>query len=285
MKIIFQIQAWCANGDDYVFYYKYGVGIIKILDNEEYQISDETAYSMAYKDGYIYYTTPNAVGGIDIRKLSHNGDELTTLVSVSSPSTKMYLVDNYLYYLTTEPDTISRIDINGENQINLISRGVSDFDISDETIYFTDNYGYLCKVDLNGENYAQITEDILTTKFQLYNGEIYYYQENSGLMKFDIEKKSSELVTDRVKSNVYNVTNRGIFFLDIDSMKICKISLNGNSYKELKEINTSNTKINVIGNELYYLDNYSEDNTSRTYRIKINGNESDQIEYQKGVLL
>lgn len=234
---------------------------------------------MAYKDGYIYYTTPNAVGGIDIRKLSHNGDELTTLVSVSSPSTKMYLVDNYLYYLTTEPDTISRIDINGENQINLISRGVSDFDISDETIYFTDNYGYLCKVDLNGENYAQITEDVLTTKFQLYNGEIYYYQENSGLMKFDIEKKSSELVTDRVKSNVYNVTNRGIFFLDIDSMKICKISLNGNSYKELKEINTSNTKINVIGNELYYLDNYSEDNTSRTYRIKINGNESDQIEY------
>lgn len=191
----------------------------------------------------------------------------------------MLLIDNYLYYLSIEPNTISRIDTNGENESTIVSREVSDFDIVDNTIYFTDAYGYLCKIDLNGENYSQISEDILTTKFQMYRGDIYYYQEDSGLMRFDTKDLSSELVTDRIKSNVYNVTNRGIFFLDTDSMKICKISLNGNSYKELVDVNTSNTKINVLGNELYYLDVNSEDNISRTYRIKINGNEADQIEY------
>ena len=90
--------------------------------------------------------------------MTHNGDETTTLRSVSSSSTKMYLVNGYLYYLTIEPNSISRIDINGENEMSLITREVSDFDILDETIYFTDAYGYLCKIDLNGENYSQITE-------------------------------------------------------------------------------------------------------------------------------
>ena len=211
--------------------------------------------------------------------MTHNGDETTTLRSVSSSSTKMYLVNGYLYYLTIEPNSISRIDINGENEMSLITREVSDFDILDETIYFTDAYGYLCKIDLNGENYSQITEEALTTKFQTYNGNIYYYQDGSGLMKLDPDDLSSELVSDRITSNLYNVTNKGIFFLDTNSMKICKISLRGKSFKEIIDINTSNTKINVIGDELYYLDIDSNDNTTKTYRIKINGKEANAVQY------
>lgn len=191
----------------------------------------------------------------------------------------MYLVNDYLYYLTVEPNSISRIDINGENEASLITREVSDFDISDETIYFTDEYGYLCKMDLNGENYSQISEEAIATKFQMYNGNIYYYKEDNGLMKLDPDDLSSELVSDKITSNLYNVTNKGIFFLDTNSMKICKISLKGKSYKELVDINTSNTKINVIGDELYYLDIDSNDDTTKTYRIKINGKEADTVQY------
>ncbi len=191
----------------------------------------------------------------------------------------MYLVGDYLYYLTIDPNSISKIDLNGENEISLISREVSDFDIVDDTIYFTDVQGYLCKIDLNGENYSQLTEEIIATKFQMYNGDVYYYKEDNGLMKLDLDKLTSELVSDRITSNLYNVTNKGIFFLDTESMKICKISLKGTSFKELITINTSNTKINVIGNQLYYLDLDSNDDTTKTYRIKINGKEATAIDY------
>ena len=111
----------------------------------------------------------------------------------------MYLIDNYLYYISLEPNTISKIDINGENEKTLINREVSDFDVENNTINFTDIYGYLCKMDLNGENYSQIFDDVITTKFQIYKNNLYYYDENSGLMKFDLNKHSSELVTDKVK--------------------------------------------------------------------------------------
>ena len=103
-------------------------------------------------------------------------------------------------------------------------------------------------MDLNGENYSQISEEAIATKFQMYNGNIYYYKEDNGLMKLDPDDLSSELVSDKITSNLYNVTNKGIFFLDTNSMKICKISLKGKSYKELVDINTSNTTTNIIQN-------------------------------------
>ena len=52
----------------------------------------------------------------------------------------MYLIDNYLYYISLEPNTISKIDINGENEKTLINREVSEFDVENNTIYFTDIY-------------------------------------------------------------------------------------------------------------------------------------------------
>ena len=191
----------------------------------------------------------------------------------------MILDGDYLYYITLSPNSISKIDLNGENEVSLISREVSDFDISDDTIYFTDSYGYLCKIDLDGNDYSQLTEDSISTKFQIYNDDIYYYEEDTGLMKLDVDDLTSELVSDEVKTNIYNVTNKGIFFLDTDSMNICKISLKGKNKQEIVAVNTSNTKINVIGNEIYYLDNDSETDVKKIYRVKINGKEDNAIEY------
>lgn len=268
----------CVKADNYIFYYKYGKGIFKIKDKEEYQISDDTAYSLAYKDGYVYYTSPNSTGGIDIKKLSHNGDEVKVLKSTASSSTKMFLEDNYLYYITLSPNTISKIDINGENESVVLTRDISDFDIIGEIIYFTDNSEFLYKINLNGENYSEVSQETIGNKFQIYKNNVYYYKENSGLMKMNLKKATSELVSDKITSNVYNVTNKGIFFLDENSSKICKMSLKGKNCKELVDVKTTNTKINIVGNELYYLD-LGSNNDSRTYRIKINGKQANTIEY------
>ena len=225
-----------ANGDEYVFYYKYQEGIIKIKSGTEYQISDDQAYSLNYYDGY-------------------------------------------LYYLTSDPNTISKIDINGENETEILTRTISNFELDNEKIYFTDEAGFLYSIDLNGENYSEVTEEIIGSDFQIYNKYVYYYDEDQGLMRLNMNKLTIELISDKLDSDIFNVTDEGIFFVNLENMKICKIGLKGGNYKELVDINSSNSKISVVGNKLYYIGTDEESGSYRTYRIKTNGKATDSIEY------
>ena len=204
---------------------------------------------------------------------------METLVSTASSSTKMYLYDGYLYYLTSDPNTISKIDINGENEEVLLTRSVSNFELDNEKIYFTDETGFLYSVDLNGENYVQVYEEIIGSDFQVYNKYVYYYDETQGLMRLNMNKLETKLVTDKLDSSIFNVTDSGIFFVNLENMKICKISLNGKNYEELADINTSNTKINIVDNEIYYIEVDEESGGYKTYRIKTNGKATNEIEY------
>ena len=45
---------------DSIFYNKYEKGIVKVKGNKEYQITNETAYSMQLVGDYIYYLTTGA---------------------------------------------------------------------------------------------------------------------------------------------------------------------------------------------------------------------------------
>ena len=267
------------SGDDYVFYYKYQEGIIKIKDGTEYQISEDQAYSLNYYDGYLYYITPNSNGGINIKKLANNGDTTETLVNTASSSTKMYLYDGYLYYLTSDPNTISKIDINGENETTLLTRTISNFELESEKIYLTDETGFLYSVDLNGENYTQVYEEIIGSDFQVYDKYVYYYDETQGLMRLNLNKLKIELITDKLDSSIFNVTDDGIFFVNLENMKICKIDLKGGNYEEITDVNSSNSKISIVGNKLYYIGIDEENGSYITYRIKTNGKATDSIEY------
>ena len=267
------------NGDGYVFYYKYQEGIIKIENNTEYQISDDQAYSLNYYDGYLYYVTMTSSGEIKIKKTDIDGNDNETLVSTSSSSTKMYLYDGYLYYLTSNPNTIAKIDIYGENETTILKRTVSNFEVEDETIYFTDSAGFLYSVDSNGENYTEIGDEVINSDFQIYGKYAYYYDEEQGLMKFNLNKLTTELVTDKLDSNIFNVTSDGIFFVNLENMKICKVSLNGSDYNELIDIDSTYSGINIANNRLYYIETDEDSSSYITCRIKTNGKATDDIEY------
>lgn len=268
-----------CSGDGYVFYYKYGVGIIKIKDGKEYQISEDRAYSMSYYDGYVYYTRPNSNGGIDIAKTSHNGDTVTVLKSVTTSSTKMYLNDGNLYYLTSNPNTISKMDLNGENEKVIITREVLDFHIKDDIIYFVTSSKKLCKISTSGNNYEQLSDETLAPRFQMNKDFIYYYKENEGLYKISLKTFEVEEVSKKVNCDVFNVTGKNIYFLDKDNLKVCSMNLKGEKIKEIVTVNTKNTKINIVDNVLYYLGTDDGSSNYKTYRVKTDGKEMSEVEY------
>ncbi len=265
-------------GDDYVFYLKQENGIVKIKDKKEYQITEGAAYSLNYKDEYVYYMTTGNGGSILINRIKQNGEDEEILATITSPMTKMYLEDNYLYYATTNPNTISRMDLNGENQEIIITRTISDFEVEKGIVYFTDESGYLYKISVNSEDYGEIGDKILAKKFQILGNYAYYFSEdNDSLMRIDLEGKSEEVVSDKLNCNIFNVTNKSIYYLDKDSLTICSININGGNPKEIVKINTENTKLNVYDDILYYVN--SDGVSYKTYRIKTNGKETEQIKY------
>ena len=268
-----------ASGDDYIFYYKYNSGLVKIKDKKEYQIANEQVYSLQYDNGYVYYTTPNSNGGIDIKKISQNGEKNQVLASVTSESTKMYLSNGYLYYTTSNPNTISKISVNGGDPVAILTRAIADFKVIDGTIYFTDDMEFLYSVDTNGENYKVILEEKLTRKFQIVDDNVYYYDsENKKLMSFNLEKKEKKEVSDKLNSDIFNVTSKGIYYLDSEKSKICFVDLKNKKSKELVDVSISNTKINIVGTSLYYLDKNS-DGSYISKRVQVNGKTMDQIKY------
>jgi len=138
---------------------------------------------------------------------------------------------------------------------------------------------FLYQIDINGDNYKAIKEEKTAKKFQILDDDIYYYDnDNSKLMKIETKSKETTEVTDKLNCDIYNVTSNGIFFLDSINKKICKVNLNGEKETDIVTINVDNTKINVYGNNLYYLD-IDDEGSYRTKRIQTNGKELSEIKY------
>lgn len=264
-----------TQSDDLTFYYNYNKGLVKKSKNKETTLTEDQAYSINYLDGYVYYTSPNSTGGIDIRRIKDNGKDEETLLSTTSSSTKMYLQNNKIYYLTSNPDTISKIDLDGKNPEVVLRRGIVDFKVIDDTIYFSDMMEFLYSVDTNGKNYKTIFEESLFDEFQILDDDVYYYNDEDGkLMKINLKKNSKkDIVTDKLNCDTYNVTTNGIYYLDKNDSKIKFVSMNGKKTRDIVEVNTDNTKIDIVGTIIYYIDNNS--GKTVTKEIKTNGKKVD----------
>ncbi len=246
-----------TQSDDYVFFYDYSKGLVKKNKDGSKALTNDSAYSLQYLDGNIYYATPNANGGMDIKKITSDGKNEKVLISIQTNSTKIYLQDNKIYYLTSNPDTISRIDLNGENEEVVLKRSVIDFKVVDNTIYFADMMGYLNTIDTDGKNYKTIIKESIFSEFQILKNYVYYFNSNdSKLVKINLKNtKERQTVTDKLDCNIYNVTTNGIYYFNKGTSKICYVSLNGKDSRDIVKVNTENTNINIVGTNLYYIDN------------------------------
>ena len=63
-----------TENEDSIFYNKYEKGIVKVKGNKEYQITNETAYSMQTVGDYIYYLTTGENNNLLIKRYSYFSD-------------------------------------------------------------------------------------------------------------------------------------------------------------------------------------------------------------------
>ena len=110
---------------------------------------------------------------------------------------------------------------------------------------------------------------------------IYFYNENeNALCKIKKNGKSKTTVATFVNNEMYNVTNKHIYYFDQINKTICRSDLKGKKSKVVVSLEASRTKINIANGIIYYLDNSKvESQIYQMFRIKENGREAKPIEY------
>ena len=123
------------------FYNKYEEGIVKVKGGKEYQITDETAYSMTIVDDTIYYLTLSSTNTLDLKSVKTNGDEPTKIKTLSTPSSKFYILDGNVYYITNkEVYGIAKLSLESNEEKMVVVYNVQDFVVDKEA------YDYLVTV-------------------------------------------------------------------------------------------------------------------------------------------
>lgn len=271
-----------ASGDGAVFYNKYEDGIVKVKGFEEFQITNETAYGINVVGEDVYFLSVGDTSNINIKRVKTNGNELKTIKTVKTSISKIYVVDNYIYYATNETqDGIAKLTLDGTQETIITASEIQDFEVIDGKIYFSDKMGNMYKMNMNGGELAKIEIDYNVKEFQIKDDYIYYFNEaNKNLCRVKDDGSNKEVVSEYVNSATFNITDNKIYFFDKDAQKIASVNLNGGNYKEIVNISTNNTKINVIDDTIYYLDaSINESKIYQMYRIKTNGGTAKSIEY------
>ena len=264
------------------FYNKYEEGIVKIKGGEEYQITEETAYSIHLEDDTVYYLTLSNSNTLDLKSVKTNGDQPKKIKTLSTPSSKFYVEDNYIYYISNKDGmgiVKYSLDTNEENFV--VTYNVQDFVLSGKEIYFVDNTGALYSVGTDGTEFKTISSEYNIKRIQMLKNWIYFYntQENA-LCKIKKDGSKMKVVATFVNNETYNVTSKYVYYFDEVNKQICRCDLKGKKSNAIVSLKSSRTKINIVDDKLYYLDDSeSESRIYQMYRVKTNGNAAKPIEY------
>ncbi len=271
-----------VENDGVIYYNKYEKGIVKVKSGKEYQITDETAYSMNIVDDTIYYLTVSDINTIDIKSVKTNGDGLKKIKTIYTPISKIYVEDGYIYYATNKDGNgIVKIDIETEEETKILKANIQDFVVDGTTIYYTDSVNTLSSVEISGMNQKEIYATGNVKKIQILKKWIYFYDEDeSALCKIKKDGSSKKKVSTFVQNEMYNVTSKKIYFYDEASRAICSCDLKGKTSQKLVSLEMTKTKMNIVKNCIYYLDS-SKDQTQiyQMYRVKTDGSDMASIVY------
>ena len=271
-----------CNDGNVVFYNKYEKGIVKVKGKEEYQITDETAYSMKVIDDTVYYLTLSNSNALDLKSVKTNGDAPTKIKTLTTSISKFYIEDGFAYYVTSQDVFgIAKLPLaTGEEKI-ITASNVQDFVVEDGIIYYTDNVGFLYSINVDGTDSKTLSKEYNFKKIQVLKKWIYFYNDKDKcLSKIKTDGSKVKTVTTFVTNETYNITNKNIYYFDEVNKQICVTNLNGKKSKAVVSLTSSRTKINISNGILYYLDDSkNESSIYQMYRVKTNGGATKSIEY------
>lgn len=268
--------------DGVIYYNKYENGIVKVKSGKEYQITEETAYSMNIVDDTIYYLTVSDMNTIDIKSVKTNGDKLRKIKTIYTSISKIYVQDGFIYYATNKDGNgIMKLNIETEEEQKILKSNIQDFVVDKDIIYFTDNINTLSSVTTSGTDQKMIFSEGSIKKIQLLKKWIYFYDDTeNALCKVKKDGSSKKVVSTFVQNEMYNVTSKKIYFYDAINRQICSSDLKGKKSKAIISVNATKPKMNIVKDTIYYLDD-SKDETQiyQMYRVKTNGNKTKSIDY------
>lgn len=267
-----------------IFYNRYDEGIVKVKGGKEYQITDETAYSITLYDGKLYYITISKANTIDLMCVNTNGDGYQKIKTLNTRIDKFYIENGYVYYAINKDGStgIAKLSLDNGEEVVITVADIRDFVLNKDKIYFTDSVGFLYSVGINGTDKKEISTEYNIEKIQLMKKWIYYYDsEENALCKIKIDGSSRSVVTSFVNNEMFNVTNKYIYYLDIVNGKICKCDLKGKKSNEIVSTETTTTSINIVNGIMYYLDKRQDETQMyQMYRVKTNGKATKEIIYE-----
>ncbi len=277
-------QGLATSDGSTVFYNKYDEGIVKVKGGKEYQITDETAYSITLYNGKLYYITISKVNTIDLMCVNTNGDDYKKIKTLNTRIDKFYIKDGYVYYAINKDGStgIAKLSLENGEEVVITVADIRDFVLDKEKIYFTDNVGFLYSVGINGMDKKEISTDYNIEKIQLMKKWIYYYDsEENALCRIKTDGSSRTVVTSFVSNGMFNVTSKYIYYLDIINGKICRCDLKGKKSSEIVSTEITTTSINIVDGTMYYLDKRQDETQMyQMYRVKTNGKAAKEIVYE-----
>lgn len=265
-----------------IYYNKYEEGIVKVKGGKEYQITDETAYSMNIVKDTIYYLTVSDLNTIDIKSVETNGNNLKKIKTIYTTISKIYVQDGYIYYATNKDGNgIVKLNIETEKEDKIVKSNIQDFVVQDDMIYFTDNVNTLSSVTTSGMDLKMISSEESIKKIQLLKKWIYFYDESeNALCKIKIDGSKKKVVSTFVTNEIYNVTSKKIYFYNEVNRQICSSDLKGKKSKAIISLSATKPKINIVKDVMYYLDDSKNDTQIyQMYRIKTDGGKTKTIDY------
>lgn len=268
--------------DGVIYYNKYEKGIFASKNGKEKQLTEETAYSLTFFEDKIYYITVADFSNVVIKSIDKNGENLKTIATIYTSLSKFFIQENRIYYATNKGNGgIACLDLQGQNETIVVNESVQDFCVVDKTIFYTNGANQICKTSTSAKSIC-LAEEPKAQKIQVVGKWIYYFNENeNALFRLSKDGKKDELVSVLVKNETYNVAGNYVYYFDEEASKIARMKIGkSNQCDDIASISTAKTKINVTKNQLYYLDrSQDEGQTYQIYRVKLNGDEAEKIEY------
>jgi len=170
---------------EWVYYFVYRQGIYKIRlygtgEQKLLNVPTDRPKFLYVEEGYLYYIlmpdSPSWLHKMDL----NNGT--TQTISTNNIST-VHITENDIYFYSSQGPYQMKKD--GKDKIKLSIDGYLPMIIKDNVIYFTNEYGYLCKTDMkNFSSQTLLDESVIT--FNISGDWIYYL--SGKIDNFDLYK-------------------------------------------------------------------------------------------------
>jgi len=226
--------------DGWIYYCFDGIRKMRLDGSGDRQLYYDLAPTdLNVSGGWIYYCVNEGGGLIGIFKMRLDGSEMTQ-VRAGVTAYWLTVVENRIYYTDAVSGALYRINTDGTEETRIfVEKGVCHINIAGDWIYYEAGYGDLCKMRINGAEWAVIKKECMVYFCFNVAGDWVYYE------------------------GYYDAGNSSALF---------KIRTDGTEETLLDAYPTG--ELSIIGDWIYY---YSDCEDDGYYRIRTDGTDKQKL--------